>query len=200
MTLLSCRDCKKPVSSNAAACPHCGCPVNPQANKPGAIGGSITPFADEDEEESIPEEPVADYATLLLGIPVAAIMLVIFWVGNMSLIQSPVSTLQLILISTVLATASFSALECSKNGSPDDIKEGMFSPTGWFFVIVLLWIVAFPIYLYKRSHYGLRNFAFTGTFLVFLFVICWGFMYSVVEDRVSELRGKIDQLHHQFNR
>lgn len=77
-------------------------------------------------------EKTKDYGMFLLAIPVVGTMLVLFWVGNMALIEGPASKLTLVGLMTVLATAAVVYLEAKSaeeaNGGP---LEGVFSSTRW---------------------------------------------------------------------
>jgi hypothetical protein len=68
----------------------------------------------------------------------------------MNLLQSPGDTMALIMLATVLGTAVVAAMEASKVGMKSDRKKGTYSPTSWFFIITLLWIIGYPAYLFKR--------------------------------------------------
>jgi hypothetical protein len=39
MAVITCRECLQPVSTEAPACPHCGCPTDPKPAKPGLKSG-----------------------------------------------------------------------------------------------------------------------------------------------------------------
>lgn len=57
----------------------------------------------------------------------------------------------------VLATAIWVLIDAKNIGVKKGLVSGIgdIGPWGWFFVILLLWIVGFPMYLYYRAKYKL---------------------------------------------
>jgi hypothetical protein len=133
--------------------------------------------------------PVADYGMFLLGMPVVASLLIWFWVGSMSLFQSPGSTMSLIMIGTVFGTATLAATEASKNGMKSIRSQGTYNATSWFFIFILLWIVGYPVYLYKRKHYGLKNLLAVGLIVAITFLVSYGLMSSAIDEKVAAIQN-----------
>ncbi len=136
----------------------------------------------------------ADYGIALLAIPLVATLLVWFWVGNMNLFQSPGSTLGLIMVATVLGTAGVAAMEATRAGMKTDRAQGTYSPTAWFFIIALLWIIGYPAYLYKRASAGLANRLAAGTAIALVFTGSWGVMFAAVEEQKAEVMAGFEEL------
>ena len=86
-----------------------------------------------------------DYGMFLLAIPVVAIGLMWFWVGNMSLLDSPSSKLNMLMFAAIIGTGVLAAMEAQKIGMKYDRKKGTYSPTQWFFILLFLWIVGYPV-------------------------------------------------------
>jgi len=69
-------------------------------------------------------------------------------------------------------------------GSPSDLKpngkrrEG---PILWFTAILLLWIVCFPMWMFRRAQYGLRNLGFVAILVVLAYLSLPPIITSVVE-------------------
>jgi len=135
-----------------------------------------------------------DYGTLLLAIPIVTSLLIWFWISGMNLLQSPGDTLSLLMLATILGTAYVASLEASKVGMKSDRKEGTYSPTAWFFIITFMWIVGYPVYLYKRRRYGLSNRLFSGLIVMFIFIGSYGLMSATIEEAKIEMQGEWNQL------
>jgi hypothetical protein len=135
------------------------------------------------------------YAILLL--PLASTVLIWLWVGQMNLLQRTGSTLQLLGVGTVLATAVMMAVEANSLGmGKTGVEKGRVgtSPVVWFFCAILMWFLAFPIYLSKRKWYGRKSLAVGGTVVAIVFVASWWSMYSSIETATAHLRASLSNL------
>lgn len=175
-----CIFCEEEILASAKKCKHCGSLLEGDISGPGI------------------SKPAADYGIFLLAIPVVAAMLIWFWVGNMNLFQMPGDSMALIMIATVVGTASVAAMEASKVGMTSNRQNGIYSPTEWFLIISLLWIIGYPAYMYKRRYFGLADHLAAGLCIAFTFAASWASMNSVIEDQKTELRGKFDNVQHQL--
>lgn len=184
MALIACTECGREVSTSASACPGCGAP-----NK------CALPIK---EQQAQTLKPAADYEVFLLAIPVMAAMLIWFWVGNMNLLQSPNASLAMIGVATVLGTAMVAAMEAKALGMTHDKANGTTGPAGWFFVIVLMWIFAYPGYLYKRKQFGVANRLALGILVGSVFVVSWVVMNSRIDDKKAEIHESLEQVQHQL--
>jgi hypothetical protein len=130
---------------------------------------------------------------ILIGIPVIGIALQWLWVGNMRIIQDPVSALQMITIVVVLGTAILAAYEAKKlnMGAADDLtrkgkkREG---PVTWLIANILLWIVVYPMYLKRRVDYGAKNRVAIGLIVAIVFVAGIVILNSLIDDQIRKLR------------
>lgn len=174
----ACPFCGEEIMAVAIKCKHCGSDLEKTTSK------STAPTA----------KPNADYGMILLAIPLIASLLIWFWVSGLNLFQSPGSKMALIMVATVVGTAIVAALEASKLGAVSDRNKGTYSPTAWFFIIALLWIIGYPVYLYKRKHYGLSNRLIAGILVAIIFIFSWTVMNSAIEDQMSEVRTNLEQL------
>ena len=116
----------------------------------------------------------------------------------MNLLQSPGDTMALIMLATVLGTAMVAAMEASKLGMRSDRNKGTYSATAWFFIIALLWIIGYPVYLFKRKHFGLANRLVAGILVALIFVGSWSVMNSAIESKKAEIRGNLEQMQRQL--
>jgi hypothetical protein len=167
-----CPQCGEEILAIAKKCKHCN----------SLLGESI-------QADTVVAKSPVDYGMFLLAFPLVATLLIWFWVGSMNLLQSPGSTLSLIMIATVMGTAIIAAMEASKTGMKADKKNGTYSPTGWFFIIALLWIVGYPMYLLKRKYVGLASRVVPAVVVSLIFVGSYAIMSSAVDDRVEKVRG-----------
>ena len=173
-----CPFCGEEILAIAIKCKHCGSDLN----------GS----------EFSQSRSIADYGVLLLAIPIATTIFIWLWVPSMNLLDSPSSTMVLLMLITIIGTAIVAAMEASKAGMVSDRKKGTYSPTAWFFIITMIWIVGYPVYLFKRKHYGLENRLTLGILVALVFIGSSSLMNSAIEDRKAEFRGTLEQMHHQF--
>ena len=144
-------------------------------------------------------KPAADYEIALLAIPAISTMLVWFWVSGMNLLQSPASSLNLIMLATIFGTAIVAATEASKVGMPSDKVPGSKGPVAWFFLFVLLWFVSYPAYLFKRKHFGLENRMPAGILLMLIFLGSTYLISSEIERKRSEIRNTIAKFQTDMN-
>ena len=61
--------------------------------------------------------------------------------------------LTMLVVLVVLGSAIFVAVDAAGIGARKGLVDGMadMGPAGWFFSVLLLWLVAFPLYLAKRG-------------------------------------------------
>jgi hypothetical protein len=176
-----CLFCGEKILAVAKKCKHCGSDLEQSASGDGVV------------------KPITDYGVFLLAIPFGTTMLIWFWVSGMNLLQSPGGAMAFLILVTVLGTAVVAAMEANKVGMISDRNKGTYSATAWFFIITLFWIIGYPVYLYKRKHYGLTNRLMAGILLAFIFVVSWSFMSIAIEDRKTELRSNLQEMERQFD-
>lgn len=189
----TCPNCSASVALDAASCPKCQAVFGEgSAWRVLPTGGAVAP------KETPARPPAAgrsaDYAPFILGIPVVGVLLLLFWVGNMNLLQSPGDSMALILVGVIGGTAIVIAMEASRAGMISNRKEGTYSPTTWFFLLVLLWIVCYPVYLYKRKRFGLTNHALLGVIVAIGFTGTMVAMELALEGKKKEIRDKLSGL------
>lgn len=174
------------------SCPYCGEKILAVAKKCKHCQSDLTQPA---SSVIATKAPYADYGIFLLALPVFSTLLIWFWVGNMNLLQNPLQTLSIIGLSTVFITALIAAMEAAKVGMVSNKQQGTYSPIAWFFIILLLWIIGYPAYLYKRRKYGLTNFLVIGVIVALFFIGSQLILGISIEQQKAKVRDILG-LHH----
>lgn len=132
-----------------------------------------------------------DYGLFLVAIPLIGTFLVWFWIGSMNMFQSPSSSLALVMLGVVFGTAYFSYKEISRQNSSlhsELSKSGALSAVKWAVLIVLFWLVSFPVYLKKRNIYPVKSRFVLGLVAVIIFAASAFTMESWISAKVESLR------------
>ena len=168
------------------SCPYCGEEILAVAKKCKHCQSDLTQSP---SSTTAAKAPAADYGVLLLAIPVISILLMWFWVVNMNLLQNPLQVLSIIGLSTIVITALIAAMEAGQVGMVSNKKQGTYSPIAWFFIILLLWIIGYTVYLFKRRKYGLTNFLIIGLIIAITFVASQFMLGMAIEQQKDKVRG-----------
>jgi hypothetical protein len=142
IALTTCGKCSERYAAAARFCSHCGADN---------LGG------DSDVAENSAVAANMPYDLFLLGIPVATTLAAWLWVANQSLSEAPLHSLLLIVLLNILGTATAACLE-ARVFSKQRHGSHHFDPPVWFALIALLWIPAYPLYLYRRRRDAVRHF------------------------------------------
>ena len=211
-----CWSCKKPflrhvakVVDGFAFCPDCGVEndlclplpnvdryVTQQESPKGHPRWTPTvqqeqPWKEQPRKEVSGVEVDESLAHFMLIVPVVGSLLIQYWVGEMSLIQGVASSLTLIGLATTLVTAGLAAADAKRLGigrAGDPDKSTMSHPIAWFAVVVLLWPISFPAYLFARIRYGAKSYLLPvlGIFVSCLFLVSYMNMSSKIEARMQQ--------------
>lgn len=178
----TCPLCGEEILAVAIKCKHCGSMLDgTQAPTQAAAAAAIA-------------KPATDLKLFLLAVPVLAIVLMWFWIPSIPMIQGPASSLQLVVVGTVVLTAILAAFEAHSSGVQGNRSEGTYSPVGWFFLFVLLWVVSYPYYLAKRKKYGLGSLLGVGILITLLFVGSAYVMGAAISEQQDKIRATLDQI------
>ena len=134
-------------------------------------------------------KPSEGLAQAMLAAPFIACLLIWFWIGSMSLLQGPGSSLALVGIGTILVTASLGAADAKQLGigAPADARNRS-GPTAWFLFITLLWIIGYPAYLGRRKLYGGRSYLVVGILVALVFTGSLVGMSSAIDTQQEKIR------------
>lgn len=138
-----------------------------------------------------------DFSLWILGLPVLSILLTWFWVGEMSLLNNPSGSLGLITVITIVGTAILCAIEASKVGMKTDRSKGTYSSVAWFFLIIFMWGICYPIYAYKRKHYQLRSRLIPALIITVLFTMSIVSMAGLIENQRNEVLTNLQNISNQ---
>lgn len=182
-----CPFCGEEILAVAVRCKHC------QADLSGGTAIASAPTRAAGEGLGI---------TLLL-LPLAGTLLLWFWVGSMSIIHHPENSLKLVVALVVLATTILAAIEASKLGvgSKTDLdKKGRprSGPGTWAVFHLVMWIVAYPAYLFWRSKYGVKNLVVGGLLVTLVFLGSAAALNSVIDGRTREFQRTMQGLQNPF--
>lgn len=205
MALVSCPECDKEVSDKAMSCPSCGFPISSIGQSIGYEKSPLEesgftktvhvcnrcdlefdtalrhcPRCSSDvfgtETHTTYTKPKVsaenineNFGVFLISIPILSAFLCIYWVGQMNLLENPISKLGILMVLTLFGTAISASMECSKYGRDNPIAE--------FAGFILLWVIAYPYYLYKRKAYGLRNLSVLGSVVAAIYLASSFFVY-----------------------
>lgn len=96
----------------------------------------------------------------------------------------------LIGVGTVLTTAIMMASEATRLEMGKSNKEDGHAgngPGAWFLAAILLWLVAYPLFLHKRHWYGPPSKGWLGVLVVIVFIGVWWFVNYVTEIQLNAL-------------
>lgn len=172
-----CPFCAEEILSAAIKCKHCGSSIR-QSEFAGPTSASAT-------------TPKGDLGWAILALPVIGMLALWFWVGSMSLLQGPMAALQLVIVTVVGGTAVLCAIEASKLGMRSDRQAGTYSPTAWAAIVLLLWVVGYPAYLFKRRKYGLPNRLVFGILIAILFIGSALVVNAYFESQIEHLQNLV---------
>jgi len=179
-------------SSQTKSCPLCGEEILAVALKckhcQSVLGGPALAPA--------PQTSSGDAAgVVLLLAPWIGIALLWLWVGESPLIKASDNLVivgALVVVGTaILAAVDASTLGLGVKGTPAAKGTG---PGGTFAGVLLLWFLMYPVHMHERAKYGGRpNHAGVAVIGMILFVASAGYLGSLINDKIEELRRAFGQ-------
>ena len=151
------------IEPKTKKCPYCADKINVDAIKCKHCGSDLV----ENKSAKMNKNTGELFGVLLLICPLLAIFLLWF-------IPLPFFHI-IIIMSAIITTAILAAVEASQlnfGTTPSGKKET--GPIGFFLGMLLLWVISYPFYFYKRSKKGKKNFVFGSILVTVVFVFSIG--------------------------
>lgn len=159
-------------------CPYCGESVLAIALKCKHCSSDLTKNTSQQGKKKL------DVGALLLLFPFVMSIIIWQWVGSMMLIQNPTHTLTILGVFVVFVSASLVAWEVNQSNRTVDGLGAL----GWFLMVLLFWIISYPMYMLRRSKIGLKNLLIGSVVVALVFVGVLGGMYKSIDDGEKKIR------------
>lgn len=121
--------------------------------------------------------------------PLISSILLWYWFYYIEILNVMSKYFFTVLAVTVLFTTILATLDSHRLGlkvkiyGRKEIYGGSFLK---FFIFLLLWIYAYPVYLFRRKNYGGRNLLYPMILSLIIFIISAGYLYYALEMRLEE--------------
>lgn len=166
----ACPFCGETILAVAIKCKHCGSMLsnaNQHVQNTSSHDGGMAP------------KPFGKLGIIALILPIFTAIFITPWLVTFEM--GLLVGFGLVIVTAFLINAEARAVGA---GAPNDIKpngkhrEG---PIMWFIAIILLWIVCFPMWMFRRAQYGLRNLGFVSILVVIAYLALPIVIPTVVE-------------------
>ncbi len=139
--------------------------------------------------------------TIALVLPLGGAALMWFWVGSMNLLQNPSSSLNSVAVLVVFGTAILIGVEANELGmaGPNDSRPRATSPLVWGITTLLLWFISFPLYMFTRSKYGVKNRCIEAMLITFLFCLSYFVIGGEIGSEKNKVREALSKFHTSYN-
>ena len=150
------------------------------------------------EKEQIKNKDILGFFMVIS--PLISSVLLWYWFYFIEVLNVMTKYFFIVFAGTILFTTILATIDSHRLGLKVKIwgrKEIYGGSLLKFFIFLLLWIYAYPVYLFRRRNYGGRNLLYPFVFSLLVFIISSGYLYyalgirSVEEDALQ--RRKLHQ-------
>lgn len=155
-----CPSCGERIQLIARRCRFCAADLEPGALVPSPPPPPPPPLAVAPPAPAPPHPvppappPPRDLGRDLLQLPILGVLVTVY----LALSLEPAVALRvrpfLVDLPVILGTAVVAAVEARRLGLVADRRKGAYGPAGWFWFLVLLWVVGYPAYFRQRRKHG----------------------------------------------
>jgi FtsH-binding integral membrane protein len=182
-----CPFCAEDILVDAVKCKHCGEFLNDSARQPVQAQSQI---------QSSGANKFTVTGILLHAIAWLGIAMLLFWVAESPLITAG-NHLGTTLVIVIVGSALLIALDANQLGigTGKDPKTGKNEggPITWFIGTLLLWLILYPRYMFKRARYGASGSGVACLVGALLFTGISVYTTNIIEEKRSEIRGNLDR-------
>jgi hypothetical protein len=121
--------------------------------------------------------------------PLISSILLWYWFYFIEVLNEMTKYFFIVLAGTILFTTILATIDSHRLGLKVKIwgrKEIYGGSLLKFFIFLLLWIYAYPVYLFRRRNYGGRNLLYPFVFSLLVFIISSGYLYYALGIRSVE--------------
>lgn len=218
MAIIKCEICGKQHSDRAEICPFCQTLKAKQAETDNSGGTKSCPYCAEIiKMEAVrcrfcgmdlvasagPKGKTGAIDVLLLACPWIGIGLVLLWVENSPLIVAG-KNMGFVTALVILGSALLIALDAGQKGigSRPDPKTGKKEggPITWLLGTLLLWVVIYPLYMFRRGRYGIKSNGAACLIGALLFAGISIYYTSAISAEHGRIRAQLEQNQRDYER
>jgi hypothetical protein len=136
------------------------------------------------------KKPSEAMAVVMLLWPLAGVALIWLWIANRGLDEAPMQSLLLVVVVVIGGTALLAAADAARLEM---------APPIWFALVALLWVVGYPLFLFRRSRRGAKNFVFNGVVCMLAFAGSAAAMASRLQTRLVGYEHAMKKIEGRMN-
>lgn len=184
-----CPYCAESILVDAVKCKHCGEFLT------GGAEATQTPGGTRQRTSTVTERRMSVTGILLHAITWLGVAMLLFWVAESPLITAG-NHLGTTLVIVIVGSALLIALDANQLGIGTimDPKTGKKDggPITWFIGTLLMWLVLYPRYMFKRNRYGTSGSGVACLLGALLFTGLSVYTTNLIEEKRTEIRRSLD--------